>query len=100
MFSAAALRIELILVVMLAIWSTDAAATTPGPTDLLPCPASRDVVVRWTLASGNTFRGTLFSDGEIVFPMLPRLPTITRCGGRSWMLQRIGNREAHAGVVQ
>jgi hypothetical protein len=55
-------------------------AMLPGPDMIIQCPNSDRVVKKATLMSGNTLGGRVWSDGYVVYPMLPRSPEITRCG--------------------
>ena len=43
------------------------------------CPDCSAPHLRSTIASGNTFRSWLFSDGKMEAPMLPDVPFITKC---------------------
>lgn len=53
--------------------------TTPGPDHFFSCPHCKTVLRRWTIGSGNTFGSTLWSDGYLDAPMLPRAVQATRC---------------------
>jgi hypothetical protein len=53
--------------------------TTPGPDHFFSCPHCKAVLRRWTIGSGNTFGSTLWSDGYLDAPMLPRAVQATRC---------------------
>lgn len=53
--------------------------TTPGPDHFFSCPHCRTVLRRWTIGSGNTFDSTLWSDGYLDAPSLPRAVDTTRC---------------------
>ena len=53
--------------------------TTPGPDQFFSCPHCKAVLRRWTIGSGNTFGSTLWSDGYLHAPMLPRAVQATRC---------------------
>lgn len=57
-----------------------AQAMTPGATLILQCPESGKFFSLSTIGSGNTFGGTIWSDGYAHFPMLPSTPEIGRCG--------------------
>ena len=52
---------------------------TPGPTIIRECPSCTKSVREETLASGNTFGATFWSDGKREAPMLPSLPDLVRC---------------------
>lgn len=54
---------------------------TPGPTLVLASPCCGHLHRLATIASGNTFGATLWSDGKLDAPMLPAPPRIARCGG-------------------
>lgn len=51
----------------------------PGPDVVLACPTCGALVRQRSLASGNTFGATLWSDGFFDAPMLPQEPALTRC---------------------
>ncbi len=53
--------------------------TTPGPDHFFSCPHCKTVLRRWTIGSGNTFGSTLWSDGYLYAPMMPRAVQATRC---------------------
>lgn len=53
--------------------------TTPGPDLFFACPHCKTVLRRWSIGSGNTFGSTLWSDGYLDAPMLPRAVQVTRC---------------------
>jgi hypothetical protein len=53
--------------------------TTPGPDHFFSCPHCKAVLRRWTIGSGNTFGSTLWSDGYLHAPMLPRAVQAARC---------------------
>jgi hypothetical protein len=53
---------------------------TPGPDQILACPSCGSPLRRQTLASGNTFGATFWSDGKQEAPMLPDFPAVSRCG--------------------
>lgn len=53
--------------------------TTPGPDHFFSCPHCKTVLRRWTIGSGNTFGSTLWSDGYLDAPMMPRAVQATRC---------------------
>jgi hypothetical protein len=68
-------------------------ATTPGPTDVVDCPGSADVRLRFSLRSGNTMGGVFWSDGYSALPFLPTYPQISRCepdGPMFWVSDRPG----------
>lgn len=51
----------------------------PGPANILSCPycsATKEVM---SLISGNTFRGTVWSDTRRHYPMLPEVSPIQKC---------------------
>jgi len=50
-----------------------------GPTYILQCPESDQLVKQSTLRSGNTIGEQRWSDGYAIYPMLPMFPEITRC---------------------
>jgi hypothetical protein len=54
---------------------------TPGPTEIIGCPGCGALHKRATIGSGNSLGARLWSDGKLEAPMLPDLPTITRCVG-------------------
>lgn len=45
---------------------------TPGPKLLLQCAQCNHMVIRFTINSGNTIGATLWTDGYVDTPMLPR----------------------------
>lgn len=53
--------------------------TTPGPDHFFSCPHCKTVLRRCTIGSGNTFGSTLWSDGYLDAPMMPRAVQATRC---------------------
>ena len=53
----------------------------PGPTLIVSCPNCHGLVRVPTLASGNTFGATQWTDGKLEAPMLPSTPAITKCSG-------------------
>ena len=57
---------------------------TPGPTLVLACPVCGALVRQRSLASGNTFGATLWSDGRFDAPMLPDAPALALCAGGHW----------------
>ena len=52
---------------------------TPGPDVVRVCPHCGSRVRERTLASGNTFGGTLWSDGRAEYPMLPDRAVVAAC---------------------
>lgn len=52
---------------------------TPGPDSILACPSCGALVRARSLASGNTFGATLWSDGFFDAPMLPEQPALACC---------------------
>lgn len=54
---------------------------TPGPTQIIECPACGALHQLATAASGNTFGALLWSDGKLDAPMLFNSPDIARCSG-------------------
>jgi hypothetical protein len=52
---------------------------TPGATMIKRCPACRGSVAQRTVASGNTFGATQWTDGKREAPMLPETPKLVRC---------------------
>lgn len=53
--------------------------TTPGPDHFFSCTHCKTVLRRRTIGSGNTFGSTLWSDGYLYAPMMPRAVQATRC---------------------
>lgn len=51
----------------------------PGPTIYRECPHCSKVFTSPSLASGNTFGATHWSDGKLDAPMLPEFSQIVRC---------------------
>jgi len=51
----------------------------PGPTIYRKCPHCSNVFKSESLASGNTFGATHWSDGKVDAPMLPEFSQIVRC---------------------
>ncbi len=51
----------------------------PGPTLVIGCPKCQAPALLPTLASGNTFGATFWTDGYMDAPMLPNSPVATRC---------------------
>jgi hypothetical protein len=51
----------------------------PGPDSIFACPHCNALAKSVTLASGNTFGATYWTDGKCIAPMLPEVPAITRC---------------------
>ena len=52
---------------------------TPGPCQIIECPACGALHQLATAASGNTFGALLWSDGKLDAPMLFNSPDIARC---------------------
>lgn len=53
--------------------------TTLGPDHFFACPHCNVVLRRATYSSGNTFGSTLWSDGCLQGPMMPKAVVATRC---------------------
>ena len=53
----------------------------PGPSVVVSCPLCNVVACYETQASGNTLRGTYYTDGKAVFPMLTQVPDVVQCPG-------------------
>ncbi len=51
----------------------------PGPNYVYKCPHCGNLLTKESLASGNTFRAKIFSDGKRIAPMLPEFPDLTKC---------------------
>ncbi len=51
----------------------------PGPNYVYECPNCGNILTRGSLASGNTFRAKVFSDGKRIAPMLPEFADLTKC---------------------
>lgn len=51
----------------------------PGPDRIIECPNCSSLLCMSTLASGNTFGATQWTDGKMEAPMLPDSPEITTC---------------------
>jgi hypothetical protein len=51
----------------------------PGPSYVYQCPQCQNLLTRDSLASGNTFHSTWYSDGKLIAPMLPDFPNLTKC---------------------
>ncbi len=52
----------------------------PGPVIVNECPKCHGLVLRRTLASGNTIGAKRWTDGEFRARMLPTTPSLVRCG--------------------
>lgn len=50
-----------------------------GPANVLSCPFCSGKKELMSIASGNTFRGTAWSDTRSEYPMLPQVSPIQRC---------------------
>ena len=53
----------------------------PGPALRKECPYCKEVKELISLRSGNTFRGTHWSDTKKVYPMLPKNSDVQKCPG-------------------
>ena len=53
---------------------------TFGADIILICPHCRNIFIRNTLGSGNSFGARVWSDGKMIAPMMPILPIIAWCG--------------------
>ena len=51
----------------------------PGPDIIIACPECASLAKVFSVASGNTFGATFWTDGKVDAPMLPRPPAITKC---------------------
>lgn len=51
----------------------------PGPTLIKSCNHCNVKITEATLASGNTFGGSVWSDGFSEYPMLPSTPALVKC---------------------
>ena len=51
----------------------------PGPALRKECPYCKEVKELISLRSGNTFRGTHWSDTKKEYPMLPRTSEVQKC---------------------
>ncbi|MDE6638006.1 MAG: hypothetical protein K2K32_07210 [Muribaculaceae bacterium] len=51
----------------------------PGPAKILSCPYCGGIKEVMSLLSGNTFRGTVWSDTRRHYPMLPEVSPIQKC---------------------
>jgi len=51
----------------------------PGPDQIIACPKCKGLARYMTLASGNTFDARVWTDGKMIAPMLPLLPSVVRC---------------------
>lgn len=51
-----------------------------GPDVVVACPKCAVLARYWTLVSGNTFGMRLWTDGKVVYPMLPHPPAVVTCG--------------------
>ena len=75
----------------------------PGPTQIIACPHCGARASYGTLLSGNTFGATVWTDGKMEAPMLPRPPAVVRCAGCStcyWLekAEVVGERSQWGGV--
>ena len=50
-----------------------------GSDYIYKCPKCGNLLKKLTLISGNTFQGTVYSDGKSIYPMLPEIPNLTKC---------------------
>jgi len=76
----------------------------PGPTLVIACPRCGAAIRRRTLLTGNTSGAEYWTDGKRVAPMLPALPTMTRCQACRaifWLAEapQLGGRVAVTGRV-
>jgi hypothetical protein len=55
----------------------------PGPSVVVSCPLCNVVGCYETQISGNTLRGTYYTDGKAVFPMMVQVPDVVQCPGCS-----------------
>ena len=53
----------------------------PGPSVVVSCPLCNVVGCYETQISGNTLRGTYYTDGKAVFPMMVQVPDVVQCPG-------------------
>jgi hypothetical protein len=53
----------------------------PGPDIIIACPNCDALAKVFSLTSGNTFGASIWTDGKMDAPMLPRPPAITKCHG-------------------
>jgi len=51
----------------------------PSNDNIYECPKCGHYLRNGALASGNTSRGTVYSDGKSIYPMLPDYPDLTKC---------------------
>ncbi len=51
----------------------------PGPIYVYECPQCGHYFAQGSIASGNTFGSTLYSDGKRISPMLPGFPELIKC---------------------
>lgn len=51
----------------------------PGPTYFYHCPGCSNVIANDSIASGNTYGSSLYTDARRIAPMLPEFPIITKC---------------------
>ena len=51
----------------------------PGPDIIIACPNCDALAKVFSLTSGNTFGASIWTDGKMDAPMLPRPPAITKC---------------------
>ena len=51
----------------------------PAPAQLYKCPHCGKTKPMFSLMSGNTLDGELWSDGRTIYPMLPRISAIQKC---------------------
>ena len=51
----------------------------PGPDQIIACPKCKGLARYMTLASGNTIDARVWTDGKMIAPMLPLLPTVVKC---------------------
>lgn len=70
---------------------------TFGPDCIYLCPRCREVFVKNSLGSGNTFGARVWSDGKIMASMMPILPIIHYCGNcRSYFFWEDARRLGYA----
>lgn len=61
---------------------------TPGPIVIRQCPACPQLLMEYTIGSGNSFGAERWTDGKLEAPMLRDRPPIVKCGkckGLLWL---------------
>lgn len=51
----------------------------PGPNYVYECPNCRNLLIKRSISSENTFGAKIFSDGKRIVRMFPEFPNLTKC---------------------